>query len=261
MIRPLTLAVTAAMGLSFSPVILKADARAAEVKLLSAAVMKPVLTELAGEFERTTGHKLTIGYEPAGVVRNRIQAGEIADVAIIQRPVVEALLQQGKISPGSMVTLARSGIAVAVPKGVAKPDISSVEAFKQSLLAAKSISYPDPAMGRASGIHFRGVIERLGIAEQVNAKAKLQKGTFAESPAEDHADIGITQPMEILATPGYDLVGWVPPELQDYDRFTWAAGVTANAKEPKAAEALVRFLSSPTAAAVIRKKGMEPAAR
>jgi molybdate transport system substrate-binding protein len=261
MSKTLALGVTTAMAIFFSSTMLEADARAAEIKVLSAAVMKPALTELAGEFERTTGHKLTIAFESAGVVRNRIQAGEIADVAIIQRPAVEALRQQGKISSGSMVTLARSGVGVAVPKGAAKPDISSVEAFKQSLLAARSISYPDPAAGHASGIHFRGVIERLGIANEVNAKAKLQKHTFAESPPEDHADIGITQPMEILATPGFDLVGWLPPELQDYERFTWAAGVTANAKEPKAAEALIKFLSSPTAAAVIKKKGMEPAAR
>ena len=233
-------------------------ANAAEVKLLSAAVMKPVLVDLASEFERATGHKLTITYESAGVVRDRVQAGENADVAIIQRPVVEALLKQGKFQPGSTVTLARSGVGVAVRAGAIKPDISTVEAFKQSMLAAKSIAYPDPAAGHASGIHFRGVLERLGIADQVNAKAKLQKGTFAGSPPEDHGEIGITQPMEILATPGFELAGWLPPELQDYEKFTWAMGVTSNAKEPAAGEALVKFLSSPTAAALIKKQGMEP---
>ena len=139
-----------------------------------------------------------------------------------------------------------------------KPDISSVEAFKQSLIAAKSITYPDPAVGAASGIHFRGVLERLGIAEQVNAKAELFKDTLVEFAVSGHADIAITQPMEILATPGYEFVGWLPPELQDYDKFTWAAGVTANAREPNAAEALVTFLTSPIAAAIIKKKGMEP---
>ena len=105
------------------------------------------------------------------------------------------------------------------------------------------------------------MLERLGIADQVNAKAKLQKGTFAGSPPEDHGEIGITQPMEILATPGFELAGWLPPELQDYEKFTWAMGVTSNAKEPAAGEALVKFLSSPTAAALIKKKGMEPAAQ
>src|SRR5205823_1156966 len=147
---------------------------AAEITLLSAAVMKPALAELAGEFERASGHKLVVRLESAGAVRNRIQAGETADVAIIQRPVVAALVQQGRIRAGSVLILARSGIAVAVPKGAPKPDIGSVEALKRSLLAAKSISYPDPAVGHASGIQFRAVLERLGIAEQINAKARLQ---------------------------------------------------------------------------------------
>ena len=113
-----------------------------------------------------------------------------------------------------------------------------------------------PAL-RRTGI----ALERLGIADQVNAKAKLQKGTFAGSPAEDHGEIGITQPMEILATPGFELAGWLPPELQDYEKFTWSMGVTSNAKEATAGEALVKFLSSPTAAALIKKKGMEPGAQ
>jgi molybdate transport system substrate-binding protein len=258
MIRTLTVAISVTLGLSFCPTISNTDARAAEVKLLSAAVMKPALGELAGEFERATGHKITISYDSAGAVKNRIGTGELADIAIIQRPVVEALMHQGKIRQGTMVTLARSGVGVAVPKGAVKPDISSVEAFKQSLIAAKSITYPDPAVGAASGIHFRGVLERLGIAEQVNAKAELFKDTLVEFAVSGHADIAITQPMEILATPGYEFVGWLPPELQDYDKFTWAAGVTANAREPNAAEALVTFLTSPIAAAIIKKKGMEP---
>jgi molybdate transport system substrate-binding protein len=175
-----------------------------------------------------------------------------------QYPVVEALVQQGKIRQDSMVTLARSGVGVAVPKGTIKPDLSSVEALKRTLMAAKSFTYPDPAVGAASGIHFRTVLERLGIAEEVNAKVELFKDTLTEFAISGHADIAITQPMEILATPSYEFVGWLPPELLDYDKFTWAAGVTANTREPKAATALVTFLSSPIAAAIIKRKGMEP---
>ncbi len=236
-------------------------ANAAEVKLLSAGIMRPALTELTGEFERMTGHKLTISYDSAGAVRNRIQGGEIADVAIIQKPAVEALSEQGKIARGSIVTLARSGVAVALRKGAPKPDISSVDALKRSLLAAKSIAYPDPTSGAAVGVHFRGVIERLGITQEVNAKAKVYKesSTYPEFVAQEKPEIAIMQPMDILAAPSYDLVGWLPDELQDYNAFTWAAGVTANAKEPDAAKALIQFLSSPTAAAVIKKRGMEPA--
>jgi molybdate transport system substrate-binding protein len=233
-------------------------AQAGEVKLLSALVMKPALTELTGNFERSSGHKLTITYDSAGAVAKRIQSGETADAAIIQKPTVEALVKEGKIVSGSNVILARSGVGAAVRQGTPKPDISSVEALKRTLLAAKSIAYPVPDAGHASGIHFLGVIERLGIAQQVNAKAKFMEGTVAEFAAKDSADIVISQPMEILATPSYELVGWLPEELQDRERFTWTMGTTANAKDPEAAKALIRFLSSPAAAAVIKAKGMEP---
>ena len=236
-------------------------ADAAEVKLLCAFVLKPAITDLAPEFERASGHTLAITYESAGVVRNRIQDGEAADVAIIQRPSLDALAQQGKILPGSVVTLARSGVAVAVPAGRPKPDIGSVDALKRSLLAARSVAYPDPKLGHASGIHFHGVMDRLGITKDVDAKAKLMKASVAEFAAQDSADIVISQPMEILATPGFELVGWLPEELQERDRFTWAAGVPANSGSAGAGRTLIQFLSSPPAAAIIKKRGMEPGAR
>jgi len=235
-------------------------AQAGEVKLLSALVMKPALVEIAGEFERSSGHKLIIDYGSAGAVRNRIQSGESADVAIIQKQAIETLITEGKIRAGSNLIVARSGVGVAVPRGAPKPDISSVDALKRSLLAANSIAYPVPDAGHASGIHFLGVIERLGIAKAVNDKAKFMDGSVAEFAAQNTADMIISQPMEILATPGYVLVGWLPSELQDFEKFTWAVGITTVAKEPEAANALVRFLASPAAAAVIRARGMEPGA-
>jgi molybdate transport system substrate-binding protein len=200
-----------------------AVAQAGEVKLLSALVMKPALTDLADSFERTSGHKLTIAYDSAGAVTKRIQSSEAADVAIIQKPAIEALIKEGKIASGSNVILARSGVAAAVRQGAPKPDIGSVGALRQTLVAAKSIAYPVPDAGHASGIHFLGVIERLGIAQQVNAKAKFMKGTVAEFAAHDSAEIVISQPMEILATPGYELVGWLPEELQNREGFHPAA--------------------------------------
>jgi molybdate transport system substrate-binding protein len=245
------------IAISASPCI-QGAAQAGEVKLLSALVMKPALTDLAGSFERTSGHKLTITYDSAGAVTKRLQSGETADVAIIQKPAIEALIKEGKVASGSNVILARSGVAAAVRQGAPKPDIGSVGALRQTLLAAKSIAYPVPDAGHASGLHFLGVIERLGIAQQVNAKAKFMEGTVAEFAARDSAEIVISQPMEILATPGYELVGWLPEELQNREGFTWALGVTANARDPEAARALIRFLSSPAAAAIIKAKGMEP---
>ena len=250
--RKLTLATA---GLSF---FLAGPGNAAEVTLLSALVMKPALAELSGDFERTTGHKLRIAYDSAGAVKNRIQSGESADVVIVQKPVVETLVKDGKIVAGSNVVLARSGVGVATPRGAPKPDVSSVDALKQALVAAKSVAYPVPDAGHASGIHFRGVIERLGIASEVNAKAKLMDGTVADFAAHDSAELVVSQPMEILATPGYELIGWLPAELQDYERFTWAMGIAATSKDPGAGKALVQYLSAPAAAGVIKAKGMEP---
>lgn len=229
---------------------------AAEVRLLSAEVMRHAINELSPEFERVTGHKLTIRYDSAVAVRTRLQSGEATDVAIIQKPVVEALSAQGKIVRGTVVTLARSGLALAVRKNAPRPDISSVDAFKRALLAAESIAYSDPARGAASGIQFRGIIERLDIAQDVNAKAKLRNPAL---PRHD-VELVITQPAEILAEPNLDLVGWLPDELQDYEAFSWAAGVTADAAEPDAAKTLIQFLSSPTAARIIKKGGMRPGA-
>jgi molybdate transport system substrate-binding protein len=238
-----------------------ASVSAAEIKLLSALVMKPAIIALSGDFARTSGHALNVSYDSAGAVRNRIQSGEAADATIVQKPAIEALVKEGKIESGSDIILARSGVGAAVRQGAPKPDISSIDALKHALLAAKSVAYPVPDAGHASGIHFLGVIERLGIAKEVNAKAKLMQGTVAEFAAQDSAEIIISQPMEILATPGYELVDWLPSELQDHEKFTWAAGVTTNAKEPAGAKALVKFLASPAAATVIRAKGMQPGAK
>lgn len=235
-------------------------ATAAEIRVISAAVMKPVLTDLVDEFERTTGHKLRISYEPAGAARNRVASGERFDVIILQRPAAEEMMRQSRIELTGMTTFARSGIALAIRNGIKKPDIGTIEAFRDVLLAAKSISYPDPALGHAAGAQFRKIIERLGIAQQINAKAKLQRRPFSESPPEDMADLAIAQPSEILITPGYQMVDLVPEDLQDYDRFTWTVGVATNSREPQAAAALIRFINSSKAALVMKKRGMEPGA-
>jgi molybdate transport system substrate-binding protein len=247
----------AAANFGFAYLLLAAAvaANAAEVKLLSAEVMRHAINELAGEFQHKTGHKLWVSYESARGVTSRIQGGEIADVVIIEKPAVETLSEQGKIVRGSIVSLGRSGLALAVRKGAPKPDISSVDALKRALLAAKSIAYPDPARGAASGVQFRRVIERLGIAQEVNAKTTFTSPSVART----EFDIIVSQAAEILPRENQDLVGLLPDQLQDYNAFTWTAAITADAKEPNAAKALIQFLSSPTAAAVIKKRGMEPA--
>lgn len=232
-------------------------AGAAEVKVLSAAALRPVLSELTADFERSTGHKLAIVYDTAGAVRDRIQRGDPADVAITTTPQVEELVKLGKLVPEGRIVVAKVGIGLAVRSGAAKLDISSVEAFKRSMLAAKSILYADPARGGAAGIHFAQVLDRLGIAADMRPKTKLIQGiNVVELIAKGEADIGVTQISLIVGQPGIELAGALPAELQHYTVFS--ASVVAGAKEPEAAKALIKFLSGPATAPVIKARGMEP---
>jgi molybdate transport system substrate-binding protein len=249
-----------AAGLSLFSSCLTSAAQATEIRVLSSAVMKPVLSLLVGDFEQATEHRLVIRYAPAGALKSRFEAGEAADVIIAQRPVAGELVREGKIDAGGMVTLARSGLAAAVRHGATQPDIGTIDDFRRALLSAKSISYPDPAEGHAVGLLFRRIVDRLDIADQIRAKTKLQKRPFSESPPQDQADFAIAQPTEILLTPSFDLVGMIPEELQDYDQFSWTAGITSDSKAKDAAAMLIKFLSSAKAALVMKKKGLEPGA-
>lgn len=249
---------TVAIGFSFTPVM--SVANAAEIKILSADVFTGVLDELAGDFERTTGHKVTIVYGTAGATRNRVQAGEFGDITILTRPMIDEVVRQGRVTPGSTVDLARSAVGVAVRKGASRPDISSVDAFKRSLMAARSVSYPDPARGGTTGVLFTRVIERLGMADEMKSKTRFPPaGQFAvDVVTRGGAEIAISQPMEILGQPGVELVGLLPSELQDPPNFIFSAGLLVVAKEPQPAQALIQFLSGPAAASVLKAKGMSP---
>jgi molybdate transport system substrate-binding protein len=236
-------------------------AAAAEIKVLSAVAMRPALDDLAPQFERTTGHKLTISYAVAGELRKRIEDGEPGDMTILPTPWFEPLLTQGKITAGSQVILARSTVGISVRAGAPKPDISSVEAVRRSLLAAKSIVYADPAKGGASGVHFVRVLEKLGIVEEMKPKTVLVPGAgAAEVAARGEAEIAVSQTIDLIRVGGADYVGPLPPELQNTTDFVFSAGVLANARESDAAKALIKFLTAPDAARVIKAKGMEPGA-
>ena len=232
---------------------------ATDLNVLSAVAMKPALDDLARDFQAKTGHKVTLAYATAGMVRDRIRGGEAADVAIMPRSAFDPLLAEGKIAPGSATRVAQSLIAVAVRSGAPKPDISSVEALKRSLLAAKSIVYPDPAKGGATGIHAARVIERLGIVEQMKPKTTLVPGSeYADVLAKGEAEIGIVQPMVVLTFPGVDVVGPLPAELQNTTDFVFFAGIVAGSREGETAKAFIEFLLAPDAARLIKAKGMEP---
>ena len=221
--------------------------------------MRPVLGDIVAGFERETGYKVAMDFATAGVLRDRIRNGEAADVTILTRPTMDTLVREAKIVPGSDVVVGRGNVGVAVRAGAPRPDVSSVEGFRRSLLAAKSIVYADPAQGGASGIHFARVLERLGIAEQMKSRTKLIPGAGSgEVVARGEAEIAISGTMDLLRVPGADFVGPLPDELQNTTDFVYVAAVLANAKQPAAGRELIRSLLTPSAKSMIKAKGMEP---
>ena len=232
---------------------------AAEVKLFCANAMIQVIGALAGEFERSTGHKLSVIYGPAGDIRNRIENSEAADVAILPAGIVSELISKGSLMAGS-VAVASVGVGVAVRTGSPKPDIGSPEALKLTLLAARSISHGDLVSGGVSGPHFMRVLERLGITAEVDAKRKVSTGlAVAQRVANGESELAINQISELVGVPGVDFVGPLPQELQNTTFFSMA--IFANAREPEAARLRLAFLVSAAARDTIRSKGMDAATR
>jgi len=235
---------------------LAGPASAAEIKVLTAGAMRGVVDLLVPEFEKRTGHKVSIDNATAGVLAKRIDGGEAFDVAIITPKVVDDLMQKGKIASGSRTNLAKVGIGVAVKEGAALPDIKTVDAFKRTLLAAKSVAYIDPAAGGSSGIYFDGLLDRLGIGDQIRSKAKLKRGGYvADLVASGEADVAVHQISEILPVKGVVLVGPLPAEIQNLT--TYSAGLSAAAKDAAAAKALIDHLAGPAAAPILKARGME----
>ena len=234
-------------------------AEGAELKVVSGGAFKQVLTALAAQYEKETGNTLSITYQTVGQHLALIRDGkEEFDVAVLTPEAIDNLAKDGKIVPGTRADLARTGVGVVVKKGAPLPDIGTVEAFKRTLLAAKSVAFIDPKAGGSSGIYVERLLVRLGIAEQVNAKAKLiQGGAVAEHVADGEAEIGIHQISEILPVEGATLVGPLPAEIQNFT--VYSAGVGTAAKNDAAARALVQFLSGPHALPIVKAKGMEPA--
>jgi molybdate transport system substrate-binding protein len=233
-------------------------AAAAEIKVLTAGAFKQVLLALVPDFEQATGHKVTVENDTVGALSKRIEGGEAFDLAVLTPAAVKDLSSKGKFVAGSGQSLARVGVGVVVKEGTPKPDIGSVDAFKQALRAAKSVAYIDPAAGGSSGIYVAGLLDKLGLAAEVKPKAKLiHGGAVAEHIAKGEAELGIHQISEILPVKGITLVGPLPAEIQNYT--VYAAGLGANAKETEAAKALLKALSGTAAATVLKAKGMEPA--
>ena len=231
-------------------------AAAAELKVLTTPALTEVWHDLAPRFE-ATGHKLTIVYAPSGAIAKRVTEGETADLLVSTPAGIDTLIKSGKVIDGTNVSIASSGMGVAVLKGAPRPDISTPEAFKRTLLAAKAVAYTDPASGGASGAHMAKVLDRLGIANEIKAKAKLGANMpVAKFVVAGEAEIAIQQLPELMHVEGVDVIGPLPGDLQNITTF--AAGITSTSAQADAAKALVRFLQSPESAAVIKKHGLDP---
>lgn len=229
-------------------------ANASEIRILTSRAIATVLAEVGPQFERETGHKLNIVSDlPTGFER-RVKAGEQFDILISGSFPVDEWIKKGRIIAETRVDIARSGIGVEVRAGARKPDISSVEAFKRALLDAKSIAY----LRVGSGNYLAGLLERLGIAEAIKSKVtRPETDIVSELVAKGEVELGIVVITQILTTPGVDLVGPLPPEIQSYVVFS--AGVSPNSKVLDAAKQLMRLLIGPKAIRVIKAQGMEPA--
>lgn len=247
---------TTILGLALLGITSGTIAKADEIKLLCASALHPVIDALIPDFEKSSGHKLAVSYGTAGAVTDRVEKGEAADLVISAAPRIEQLQTHGKVVAGERVIIAKVGVGAFVRKGAAKPDISTADAFKRSMLAARSIAYPDPAGGGASGIYVASLLQRLGIAAEMKPKTKLSTlDTLYVSVASGDVEIGFNQVSEILAQPTVELAGPLPSAIQNYTQF--APGIVAGSSRPDAARALVTFLSSPAAQTVLKAKGFE----
>jgi molybdate transport system substrate-binding protein len=229
-------------------------ANAAEIKVLSTQATEQAYRELVPQFEHASGHKVTTTFTGTLDANKRLAAGETYDLLIMSSPSIDEHIKAGKVVSGSRVDLAKSGVAVAVRAGAPKPDISTSEALKKTLLAAKSIGYSTGP----SGNYVIGLFQRMGIADEIKPKLKqTPTGVFVASIiASGEAELGFQQVSELIAAPGVDYVGPLPTDIQHMTVFS--SGIMAGAKEVDAAKALVKFITAPAAAAAFKKRGMEP---
>ena len=229
-------------------------ANAAEIKVLSTQATEQAYRELAPQFEKASGHKLTTIFTGTLDVQKRIAAGEAYDIILMAGPAIDAFIKAGTIVPGSRIDIARSGVGVAVKAGAPKPDISTTEAVKKTLLAAKSIGYSTGP----SGVYLTGLFQRLGVADAITGKLKqTPTGVFVGNiVASGEAEIGFQQVSELAHLEGVDFVGPLPADIQEITVFS--AGLQVGGKEAEAAKAWLKFLTAPAHAAAFTSRGLTP---
>lgn len=241
-----------------SSVVFPSCAFGSDIRVFCTQGLTGVMTKLGPQFERESGNKLIVTYGPTGGLVGRVNRGEDFDVVIVSNTALAELAKQGKVIDQSRTDIARAGIGVAIRRGAARPDISSVEAFKETLLNAKSIAYTNPADGGLSGVYTAEVIKKLGIAEEVAPKTKLARGGTSSGVlvASGEAEMAIQMTSDLIPVPGVEVVGPLPAAIQNYSVLS--AGVRAGAVDPIAAKRLIVFLTSAAVTPVLRETGLEP---
>ena len=229
----------------------------AGIRILSTLAVMGAMRELAAAYEAQSGMKVEADFAPTVALLEKLRAGAAGDIAILTAQGIDGMIAEGRMLPGSRTDIALSFVGIAVRAGMPKPDISTVEAFRATILNARSVAYS--RIG-ASGIFFAGLLDRLGIAEAVNAKALIvATGFTAERLVSGEADLAVQQISELLVVPGIEVVGPLPPDIQTV--ATFSGGVLTASQQPDRARNLLRFLSAPEVAPVLERSGLRQPGR
>ena len=245
------------LAMAAALIVTTASAQAADIDAMITTAMKAAVDELAPPFERAGAHQLRVVYGPSGGLVRRFNGGERADLIIVDSKALDDLIGAGKVV-GGRTDVARTGIGICVRKGAPRPDVSSAEALKRALLAAKSIAHTAPAGGGITAAHVVRLFERLGIAAEVTPKVKLAAGgpdgRVSVLVSSGQAEIGLQQVSELMSNPDVEVVGMLPDDLQQITIYS--GGVTANARDVEAAKAFIRHLTAPAALTIYKSKGL-----